>query len=328
MSLKKIPSEEILRQRLNAMPKTYQEIFFEESIRMLQRTNMKASTCIRDLVPLDIDVSPFDNSGSKKEGVSRTYKQSVDGYAPIMAYLGKKEGWCVAAELREGSRHSNCDKGAFVSRAIHISKKMASKLLVRMDSAHDSLDVLKIVSENKETKSDFIIKRNLRKEDPSDYIERLKKSKTVRITQPREGKTVYVDKIRADMGLKDEIYMVIEATERTIDKHGNPNLIPDLKVNSFWTSLNETAEEIIRLYHDHGTSEQFHSEIKSDIGLERFPSGKFQTNALVLSIACMAYNILTTSKGYNGGLSGRKGKYRYRLKTVIQDIMYLASRAC
>ncbi|MCM1062349.1 MAG: IS1380 family transposase, partial [Eubacterium sp.] len=39
------------------------------------------------MVPLDIDVTPFDNSNSHKEGVSRTYK-NYDGYAPIMAYIG------------------------------------------------------------------------------------------------------------------------------------------------------------------------------------------------------------------------------------------------
>jgi len=38
---------------------------------------------------LDIDVTPFDNSGTKKEGVSRTYK-GMDGYAPIFAYLGEE----------------------------------------------------------------------------------------------------------------------------------------------------------------------------------------------------------------------------------------------
>jgi len=35
-------------------------------------------------LPLDIDVSPFDNSGTKKEGVSYTYK-GFDGYSPIFA---------------------------------------------------------------------------------------------------------------------------------------------------------------------------------------------------------------------------------------------------
>ena len=40
------------------------------------------------------------------------------------------------------------------------------------------------------------------------------------------------------------------------------------------------------------TCEQFHSEIKSDIGLERFPSGNFGTNAAILKMAVIAYNIL------------------------------------
>lgn len=43
----------------------------------------------QEFLPLDIDVSPFDNSNTKKEGVSYTYK-GHDGFAPIFAYLGKE----------------------------------------------------------------------------------------------------------------------------------------------------------------------------------------------------------------------------------------------
>ncbi len=50
-----------------------------------------SKTSLRDLVALDIDVSPFDNSNTQKEGVSWTHKK-VDGYAPIFAYLREK-GW-------------------------------------------------------------------------------------------------------------------------------------------------------------------------------------------------------------------------------------------
>ena len=49
-------------------------------------------------VALDLDVFPMDNSKTKKEGVSRTYK-GHDGYAPLAVYLGE-EGWCLACELR------------------------------------------------------------------------------------------------------------------------------------------------------------------------------------------------------------------------------------
>lgn len=53
-------------------------------------------------VPVDIDVTPMDNSKTHKAGVSRTYK-GFDGYAPIMAYIGR-EGFLVDTELREGSQ--------------------------------------------------------------------------------------------------------------------------------------------------------------------------------------------------------------------------------
>jgi hypothetical protein len=42
---------------------------------------------------VDIDVSTLDNSGSHKEGVSRTY-MGTDGYAPIFSYIGA-EGYML-----------------------------------------------------------------------------------------------------------------------------------------------------------------------------------------------------------------------------------------
>ena len=42
-----------------------------------------------------------------------------------------------------------------------------------------------------------------------------------------------------------------------------------------------TDREVIGLYHAHGECEQFHSEIKTDMDMERLPSGKFETNELV-----------------------------------------------
>ena len=53
-----------------------------------------------------------------------------------------------------------------------------------------------------------------------------------------------------------------------------------------------TPDALIALYQRRGTSEQYHSEFKTDLDLERLPSGKFDTNALVLALAALAYNIL------------------------------------
>lgn len=60
---------------------------------------VKPSPLSNGYVPIDIDVTTFDNSKTNKEDVSRTYK-GLDGYAPIMAYIGT-EGFLVNCELRE-----------------------------------------------------------------------------------------------------------------------------------------------------------------------------------------------------------------------------------
>jgi hypothetical protein len=67
-------------------------------------------------VALDIDVFPMNNSGTRKEGVSYTYK-GFDGYAPIAAYLGE-EGWCLACELRPGSQHGQKEFIYFLERVV------------------------------------------------------------------------------------------------------------------------------------------------------------------------------------------------------------------
>jgi hypothetical protein len=51
-------------------------------------------------------------------------------------------------------------------------------------------------------------------------------------------------------------------------------------------------EKVIALYCDHATSEQFHSEFKTDLDIERLPSGKFTTNDCVMALAVLAYNML------------------------------------
>jgi hypothetical protein len=85
---------------------------------------------------------------------------------------------------------------------------------------------------------------------------------------------------------------VFKITERTIDKHGQLCLTPDIEIETWWTNMYENPLDVIELYHNHGTSEQFHSELKSDMDFERFPSGKFAVNAILLSLANIAFNVL------------------------------------
>ena len=66
---------------------------------------------------------------------------------------------------------------------------------------------------------------------------------------------------------------------------GQHLLVPEIEIEGWWTSLEYEEETIIALYAEHGTSEHFHSELKSDLDIERLPLGKFATDALVLACA-------------------------------------------
>ena len=105
-------------------------------------------------VALDIDVFPMDNSGARKDGVSRTY-HGYDGYAPIGVYLDD-EGWCLACELREGKQHSPKEFLYVLERVVPRARTLtALPLLLRMDATHDALENRAYCAEEG---SDFIIK--------------------------------------------------------------------------------------------------------------------------------------------------------------------------
>ena len=282
------------------------------------------------LVPLDMDVFPMDNSGTKKEGVSYTYK-GFNGYAPMAVYLGR-EGWCIACELRPGSQHGQKEFIHVLERVVPRARRLTKhRLLSRLDSGHDA-------AENRAWHAkedvDFIIKWNPRKQDLEAWLKRAEE-KVADWSFPREGKRVGIFSQTVEEtfdGETREFRRVISVTERTIDKHGNRLLVPEITVEGWWTTLGECVcpdQKVIALYCDHATSEQFHSEFKTDLDIERLPSGKFATNDLVMACAVLAYNILRWI-----GLEGLVGPdapirheaKRRRLKTVIQELMYVAAR--
>ena len=195
---------------------------------------------------------------------------------------------------------------------------------------HDNIDVVLEHNESDEVGVDFLIKWNPRKEDPYEWLDYAEKH--ARFTAPRPGKRVAVfdyQVTRYHNGYEYQLRRVMRVIERTIDNKGQTLLVPEIEIEGWWTSLDLPAKKIIALYADHGTSEQFHSEFKTDLDIERLPSGKFATNALVLACATLAYNILRWLG--QTGLTGPGGPVRHpakrrRIRTVMQELMYLAAR--
>ena len=322
-----IPSEETLRQRMDDIGDSLRESILQENVSLLLANNIQPSALPNGLVPVDIDVTPMDNSKSKKEGVSRTYK-GYDGYAPMMAYIGT-EGYAINFELREGKQHCQNGTVSFLQETIDLCRRLTDKpLLVRLDSGNDSIDNVAVLMDSG---CFFIIKRNLRCESKDGWFD-MAKEHCRNATVPREGKTVYIGSDWKDVTSKQckkdfTLRAGYEITERTIDKHGQFLIVPDIEVETWWTNLGESDEDIIDLYHAHGECEQYHSEIKTDMDLERLPSGKFATNGLVLELGMIAYNILRMiGQGTTYGRAPRQKREvrRRRIRTVISNLVMMA----
>lgn len=336
LGLSKVPSSVWMRQRLDAKGAELRDACSELSVRLLQRTEAPI-TAHQGYVCCDIDTFVMDNSDTQKEDVGRTY-QGVDGYTPIAAYLGN-EGWNIGFELRAGTWHSAFETHYFYERLfprVEHLVPMEETVLMREDSAFDSAQLLFAKAQERERlaalgrRLDFITKWNPRKQDKESWVARTEEAGT--FVQTRAGKRVGLLDLTIERAWRKEkrhFRLVVQVTERTIDKKGQCLLVPEIELQGWWTSLDIAVPEVIDLYKHHGTHEQFHSEIKSDLDLERLPSGKFDTNDAIVHLASFAYNCLRLlgQLGLTGEISPiRHPAKRRRLKTVLQEIMYRAAK--
>ncbi len=195
-----------------------------------------------------------------------------------------------------------------------------------MDAANDSGETLDVcVAE----RVDFIVRRNPRGQDPWETWRDLGEEKIHFASGPGYY-TALMDE-RRTLSSGPSVRLITLVTQRTGD--GNQLLlVPEYELESLWTSLELPVEEVLDLYHAHATCEQFHSELKSDIGLERFPSAKFATNAHILSCAQIAFNVLRLlgeKMKCNRPLLPKRlrelNQVRFRLRTVMQTLMYHAA---
>ena len=100
------------------------------------------------------------------------------------------------------------------------------------------------------------------------------------------------------------------------------------------TSLfDDSEEDVIELYEDHGTSEQFHSEYKSDLDMERLPSHSFALNDLMMTLGFLTFNCLRLIGQVSLELGGVRPTdreshevSRRRLRTVIHDFIHMGAR--
>lgn len=324
MGIKQSASSARLRQRFDDDARALIPLLDEASVEFLRNASAPIGTLATGHVPLDMDVFPLDNSNTKKEGVAYTYK-GHDGYAPIASYLGR-EGWCLGCELRPGNQHANKEFIHALDRVVPRVRSLTdAPVLVRLDSAHDALENRQYF---RQCGFDYLIKWNPRKQDGLGWVDKAKAAGSL-WCHSRPGKMETL--VTEPLDNTDE-RLIVKITVRQSDANGQMFLEPQISLEGWTTSLKLAVADnaaVIDLYRGHATSEQFHSEFKTDLDLERLPSGKFDTNDLVLAFAVLGYNILRWM-GQRALLGPdapvRHKAKRRRLKTVMQELMYMACR--
>lgn len=339
LGIKLLPSSPTLRQRMDARAA---ELFdfvppLIETLLGSARPDYGVLPC--GWLPLDVDTFAMDNGGTAKDGVGRTYA-GVDGYCPLASYLGS-HGYCLELSLRPGVQHSALETQYNFERVIPMAQRLSAAgpkapILARLDSGFDSTRLmceLEGYNQRGLAKVDWLIKWNPRTTNVAALAERLDADPVTVWEHPRAGKrvTLWEESLHME-GIERPLRRVLRLIERSIDATGQLLIEPELTLQGWTTSLSGRqfdAKAIIALYADHGTHEQFHSEFKTDLDLERLPSGKFNTNYLVCALAALAMNILRLL-GHNALLGPdapvRHSAKRRRIKTVMQELIYRAGR--
>ena len=336
LNLKLTPAQETLRLYLEREDKEkFVEYCHQINIELLKKVSFPTESVVNKYIPLDFDVTPMINPNSKKEECSRTYK-GEDGFAPLMSYLGS---YCIGAEMRPGKQHSQKSCIPFINKVLKaasqiLSQEDYSKVLCRFDSGHDSVETIKALNRNN---TKFIIKKKLRRNDyPSDLLEKAKSLKdTTKHYSFRDTNVYYGYFTNLYPSGKEEVADMAQIAFKIIEHNESSNgqqlLLPEIEVNLYWTNLDSDAETVFSLYKDHATSEQYHSEIKNDLNFERFASGKYRVNTMLLAALTNAYNTLriighlTLLNQYDLPEGANGKRERIRMKTVLRDIIYVSA---
>lgn len=337
-----LPSSPTLRQRMDTQAAVMSQHVLPMIEALLTRRAPDYGVLPCGWLPVDIDTFAMDNGGTAKEGVGRTYA-GVDGFCPLASYIGAY-GFCLKLKLRPGTQHSAKDTQDNLQRVIPLAQRLSAAgpkapLLARLDSGFDSAALMASIEALNTPglpQVDWLIKWNPRSTERAEMAAQIDAAMgtpgAVRWESPRPGKRVALWEQAVEVeGVERHVRRVLRLTERTVTAGGQHLILPEYELDGWTTTLPKHMgpEQIIALYADHGTHEQFHAEFKTDLDLTRLPSGKFATNALVCELAALAMNILRLMG--QSGLLGPQAPVRHhakrrRIKTVMQELIYRAGR--
>jgi hypothetical protein len=234
-------------------------------------------------VTLDVDATQIE---AEKQEAAWTYLK-VKGYMPLLGYAN---GICVGQEFRPGNMSPGAEVLEF-ARQCEAVLPAGRKVYFRSDSAGYQAAVINHYSRPGRSFSitahlDGAVKRE---------IENLPET-AWQAYQTAEG-------VATDRQIAETVHSM-KGTERAFRlivlrwPNPQPNLFESSRYCHYAVASNreEAASEVIWKHNERGQCENWHKELKLDLGMEQMPCGQLEANALYFAIGVLAYNLAQVLK--------------------------------
>ena len=229
-------------------------------------------------VTLDVDATPIE---AEKQEAAWTY-QKVKGYMPLLGYA---DGICVGQEFRAGNTSPGAEVLEFAQQCEGVLPA-GRKVYFRSDSAAYQAAVINRYSQPGRSFSitadlDVAVKREIQ---------------NLPETAWRAYRTA--DDLATDREISETVH-TMNGTERAFRlivlrwPNPQPNLFESNRYgyHAVATNRDEGASEVIWKHNQRGQCENWHKELKLDLGMEQMPCGQLEANALYFAIGVLAYNL-------------------------------------
>jgi len=227
---------------------------------------------------LDVDATEIE---AEKQEAQWTYHH-VQGYMPLVGYVN---GICVGQEFRDG----NVSPGAGIlpfAKKCEAALPAGKRIYFRSDSAAYQAEVINHYSQPGRT---FTITADL-----DVAVKREIKNLSVSAWQPYRT----AEGLTTDREIAETVHTMngtAQAFRLIVLRWLNPQ--PSLfeteryRYHAVASNREESARAVIWQHNGRGQSENWHKELKLDVGMEQMPCGQKQANALYFAIGVLAYNL-------------------------------------
>jgi len=232
---------------------------------------------------LDVDATQIE---AEKQEAAWTY-QKVKGYMPLLGYA---DGICVGQEFRPGNQSPGAEVLEFAQQCEKVLPA-GRKVYFRSDSAAYQAAVLNHYSQPGRSFSitadrDAAVRGEI--ENLPEVAWQAYRTAEDMATDRQIAETVHT------MNGSEQAFRLIVLRW----PNPQPNLFESSRYcyHAVATNRQETAKEVIWKHHQRGQCENWHKELKLDLGMEQMPCGQLEANALYFAIGVLAYNLAQVLK--------------------------------